>query len=42
MEANFDDARIGPQLNELVENLVWKMATDAAANPVAPSLPVLN
>lgn len=42
MDANFDDKRIGPQLNALVENLVWKLATDAAANPVAPSLPVLN
>ncbi len=39
---NFDDPQLGPWLDQIVENLVWNLACQAAENPVQPDLPVLG
>ena len=39
--ANYDDVRVAPYLQKIVYQLTKNLATQAAANPVIPQLPVL-
>ena len=42
MQDNFDDATVGPFLDSMAKELVKTLASNAAANPKVPQLPVIG